>query len=102
MTPYTQYDYKGVPQMRKGKAVPVFFVTKHHAMKTYWGVEVYLHAFFDLGTRWRWVVSFTSRPHYPQGKSPRYPLDRRLGGAQSRSGHGGEYKNSQPLPRIEP
>jgi len=27
---------------------------------------------------------------YPQGKSPWYPLDRRLGGPQSLSGHGGE------------
>jgi hypothetical protein len=25
------------------------------------------------------VVSFTPRPLYPQGKSPRHPLDRRLG-----------------------
>jgi hypothetical protein len=25
------------------------------------------------------VVNFTSRPFYPRGKSPRYPLDRRLG-----------------------
>jgi len=24
---------------------------------------------------WRWVVSFTLRPLYPQGKSPWYPLD---------------------------
>jgi hypothetical protein len=38
----------------------------------------------------------------PQGKSPWYPLDRRLGGLQSRSGHGGEEKNSQPLPGFEP
>jgi hypothetical protein len=38
----------------------------------------------------------------PQGKSPRYPLDRRLGGPQSRSGRGGEEKNSQPLPELEP
>jgi hypothetical protein len=30
----------------------------------------------DLGTRWRWVVSFTSQPFYPQGKSPWCPLDR--------------------------
>jgi hypothetical protein len=37
-----------------------------------------------------------------QGKSPWYPLDRRLGGPQSRSGGGGEEKNSQPPPRIEP
>jgi hypothetical protein len=28
-------------------------VTKYHAMKAYWGVEVYFHAFFDFGTRWR-------------------------------------------------
>jgi hypothetical protein len=38
----------------------------------------------------------------PQGKSPWYPLDRRLGGPQSRSGRGGEEKNSQPPPGIEP
>jgi hypothetical protein len=37
----------------------------------------------------------------PQGKSPRYPLDRRLGGPQSRSGRGGEEKNSQPPQGIE-
>jgi hypothetical protein len=41
---------------------------------------------------------FASSP----GKSPWYPLDRRLGGPQSRSGRGGEEKNSQPLPGIEP
>jgi hypothetical protein len=56
----------------------------------------------DLSTRWRWVVSFTPRPLYPQGKSPWYPLDRRLGGLQSRSGRSGEEKNSQPMPGIEP
>jgi hypothetical protein len=38
----------------------------------------------------------------PQGKSPWYPLDKRLGGPQSRSGRGGEEKNSQPPPGIEP
>jgi hypothetical protein len=36
------------------------------------------------------------------GKEPWYPLDRRLGGPQSRSGHDGEEKNSQPPPGIEP
>jgi hypothetical protein len=39
---------------------------------------------------------------YPQGKSPWYPLDWRLGRPQSRSGRGGEEKNSQPPPGIEP
>jgi hypothetical protein len=43
-----------------------------------------------------------SRPIYLQGKSPCYPLDRRLGGPQSRYGRGGEEKNFQPLPRLEP
>jgi hypothetical protein len=35
-------------------------------------------------------------------KSPWYPLDRRLGGPQSRSGRCGEEKNLLPLPGIEP
>jgi hypothetical protein len=38
----------------------------------------------------------------PQEKIPSYPLDRRLGGPQSRYGRGGEEKNSQPPPGIEP
>jgi hypothetical protein len=71
-------------------------------MKAYWGAEVQLHAFFDLDTRWTWVVSFTHRPLYPQGKSPWYPMDTRLGGPQSRSGRGGEEKNPQLPPGIEP
>jgi hypothetical protein len=47
----------------------------------------------DLGIRWRWVVSFMPRPLYLQGKSPWYPLERRLGVPQNRSGRG-EEKNS--------
>jgi hypothetical protein len=38
----------------------------------------------------------------PPGKSPWYPLVRRLGGPQSRSGRGGGGKNSQPLSGLEP
>jgi hypothetical protein len=45
--------------------------------------------FPDLGTSWRWVVSFTPRPLYPL-----YPLDRRLGGPQNQSGWHGEEKIS--------
>jgi hypothetical protein len=33
---------------------------------------------------------------YPRGKSSRYPLDRRLGGSQSRSGRRGEKKILDP------
>jgi hypothetical protein len=48
------------------------------------------------------LVSFTPRLLYFQGKNPWYPLDRRLGGLQSRSGRGGEDKNSEPQPGLEP
>jgi hypothetical protein len=46
----------------------------------------------------------TSRPgpSILEEKSPRYPLDRRLGGPQSRSGRCGVDKNTLPLPGIEP
>jgi hypothetical protein len=53
------------------------FLTEYHAMKTYWGSGGIAPRIHDLGTRWRWVVSFTPRPLYTQGKSPWYPLDRR-------------------------
>jgi hypothetical protein len=58
-----------------------FSLTEHHAMKAYW-----FHA------------PAASLP----GKSSWYPLDWRLGWPQSRSGRGGEEKNSQPLPGLEP
>jgi hypothetical protein len=38
----------------------------------------------------------------PRGKDPRYPLYRRVGGPQSRSGHRGYRKNPLPLPGIKP
>jgi hypothetical protein len=78
-----------------------FFFTEHHAMKTYCGSGGIGPLILDIGTR-RWVVSFTPRPLYSKGKNPRYPLDRRLGGPQSRSGCGGVVKNFQPLPGLEP
>jgi hypothetical protein len=36
-------------------------------MKAYWGSGGIVPCILDLGTRWRWVVSFTHRPLYPQG-----------------------------------
>jgi len=42
------------------------------------------------------MVSFT-----PRGKIQRYPLDRRLGGPQSRFERDGEEKNFQHLPGLE-
>jgi hypothetical protein len=46
-------------------------------MKAYWGSRG-ISPLIDLGTTWRGVVSFTPRLLYPQGRSPSYPLDRRL------------------------
>jgi hypothetical protein len=71
-------------------------------MKAYWGSGDIAPRILDLGTRWRRVVSFTHRSLYPQGKSRRYPLDKRLGGLQSRSGRSGENKAPKPLPGLEP
>jgi hypothetical protein len=67
------------------------WVPRHEGVLGEWRYSP--HSVFDLGTRWRWVVSCTSQPLYPPGKSPKYPLDRGLGGHQRRSGRGDEEKN---------
>jgi hypothetical protein len=62
----------------------LMLLTEHHAMKAYqWSGDI-ASRLLDLGTKWRWAVSYMTRPLYPQGKSPWYPLDRRLAGPQSR------------------
>jgi hypothetical protein len=80
----------------------VLYLTEHHAMKAYWESGGIALSILELGIRWRSVVSFTYRPLYPHGNSPWYPLYRRLGGLQSRSGRGCEENKSQPLPGLEP
>jgi hypothetical protein len=62
----------------------------------------YSSTILNLGTRWRWVLSFTPRPLYPWVKSPRYPFNMRLGEPQSQSGCSGVEKNLLPLPGIKP
>jgi hypothetical protein len=54
-------------------------LTKHHAMKTYWGVEVYSSTAFLTSTLdgGEWSASRSGR-FTPQGKSPYYPSGRRL------------------------
>jgi hypothetical protein len=69
-------------QKGKGKAVPL------HAMEALGGrggiAPTHSRPRHYMG------VSVTPRPRfYPRGKDPRYPLYRRLGGSQSRSGHRG-------------
>jgi hypothetical protein len=86
----------------KGRVVPVLFFNwapRHEGVLWVRGIGPRI---LDLGTRWRWVFSFTPRPLYPQGKSPWYPLYRRLGGRQRQTGRGGEEKNFQPLAWLEP
>jgi hypothetical protein len=77
-------------------------VIEHHAMKVCWGSRGIAPHIPDLGIRWRWVVSFMPQLLFSQGKSPQYPLDRRLGRPQSWSGHSGEVKNSWPSPGLKP
>jgi len=68
-------------------------------MKAYWGVKLQLHAFL---TSAEVVVSFTTQPLYPRGKSSRYLLDRRLVGPQRWSGRDDAEKESLLLPEVEP
>ena len=70
-----------------------------HAMKTYRGsrgITPFLTSALD-GSEW-----LTSRPHrlIPR-KEPRYPLNMRLDGPQSRYGRFGEEKNLLPHPGFE-
>jgi hypothetical protein len=53
----------------------------------------YSSTIIDLGTRWKWVVSFMPLPLYPWGNNPQYPLDRRLVRPKSWSELYGEEKN---------
>jgi len=73
-----------------------------HAIKMCWGsggiAPYILNPALD-GSGWS---ASRPGPFTPGGNNPHYPLDRRLGGPQSRSGRGGEEKKSQPLPGIEP
>jgi len=62
-------------------------------MKTYWWSGDIAPRVLDLGTRWKWVVSFTTWE-----RAPCYPLVRMLGGPQRRSGRCGEEKEI-PAPR---
>jgi len=52
----------------------------------------------NFGPRWRWVVSFTSWPLYFRGKSPRFPLDSRLGGPRAGLGAVANREKSLPAP----
>jgi hypothetical protein len=81
------FRYRCIVKVKVKLKLPLC-LTKHQAMKTLEKVEMYLHAFFDLGTRWRWVGQLYKAAALLPGKEPQYPLDRRLGGPQDQTGHG--------------
>jgi hypothetical protein len=85
----------------KSKVVPLL-LAEHNAMKTYWGWRYSsTHSLTSALDGGEWSTSRPGR-FTPRERAPWYPLDSRLGGPQSRSGRGGEEKNSQPPPGIEP
>jgi hypothetical protein len=65
---------------------------KRHSVKTYWGSGGIVLRILNLGTWWRWVVSFPLCHFTLQW----YSLDRRPCGPQSRAGCCGE-ENWTPL-----
>jgi hypothetical protein len=65
-------------------------------MKTYGGVKVELHILLTTAlVGGQWSASRNGR-FTPWETAPRYPLDRRLGGPQNRSGRHGEEKILTP------
>jgi len=84
------------------KNVKSLSLTKYYTVNTYYGSEGIAPRILKLGTRCRWVVSFTPRSLYPRGKNSEGPLDMRLGGLRSRSGRCGKKRNWLPPPGIEP
>jgi len=56
----------------------LLYLTKHHAMKAYWRSGCTASGILNVGTRRRWVVSFTSWPLYTRRKVYHYPLNRWL------------------------
>jgi hypothetical protein len=61
----------------------------------------YSSTILDLGTRWC-AVNFRPRPLYPRGKSPWYPLHKRLGGSKNLTPGGIESRSSIPYPVAIP
>jgi hypothetical protein len=45
--------------------------SEHHAVEAYWGVEVQIHSFFDLGTR---CGQLHAPADLPPGKEPLLPI----------------------------
>jgi hypothetical protein len=77
------------------------YLIKFYVEKTYGRVKVQLHVFLTSALDGSELLASRSGCFTARGKSPRYPLDGRLGGPQSRNAICGEKSNSI-FPRIEP
>jgi len=62
-------------------------------MKAYRGRKVIAPPILDLGTTWKWDISFNPRPLYTGTKISCCPLFRRPSGLQSQSRRFGKEKN---------
>jgi hypothetical protein len=71
-------------EMGSSEEAVVISVREHRAMKVYGGREGKVTRNFNLGTRWRWVVSFTLRQIYPRGYSFSYQFSQEAGRVSER------------------
>jgi len=66
----------------------------HHEVRERGGIAPRI---LNLGTRWKWEVSFTPRPLYPRGRGPiTHWIGGVGGGAQNLPVRGGEERKSLP------
>jgi hypothetical protein len=72
-----------------------------HTVKVYVGSGFVTMLMLGVGTRWRWVDSFTPRQIYLQGKTHRRPMKGRLCGPQSSLHVLDKRKSILHLPEIE-
>jgi len=75
-------------------AIPV------HTTTVYVGSRGIHPPILNLGTRWSWIVTFKPRPFCFREISP-YPLTKRLGGPQRRSGRFREQNSLRPYWTLE-
>jgi hypothetical protein len=68
-------------------------IIKHHVTKTYREWREAASRVMNLGTRWRWVVSFEPPDALTPGNEPPVPIDMRLGGPHSLYGGCREEKS---------
>jgi hypothetical protein len=80
---------------------PCSQLIKHHAINSN-GEWRYSFSIVHLGTRQRWMVSFTPRPLYAWWKSPPYTMEWKLYEPQCRYGRLAREKSALRIPITKP